>query len=36
VRLRFGKNGGSLRTLVAEVRSSNGRLTGDGLVINVR
>jgi uncharacterized repeat protein (TIGR01451 family) len=36
VRLRFGKNGGSLRTLVAAVHSSNGLLTGDGLVINVR
>ena len=36
VRLRFGRNGGNLRTLVAAVRSSNGLLTGDGLVINVR
>jgi uncharacterized repeat protein (TIGR01451 family) len=36
VRLRFGKNGGSLRTLVASVHTSNGPLTGDGLVINVR
>ena len=36
VRLKFGKNGGSLRTLVAAVHSSNGLLTGDGLVINVR
>ena len=36
VRLKFGRNGGSLRTLVAAVHSSNGLLTGDGLVINVR
>lgn len=36
VRLKFGRNGGSLRTLVAAVQSSNGLLTGDGLVINVR
>ena len=36
VRLRFGKTGGALRPLVAAVRSSNARLTGDGLVINVR
>ena len=36
VRLRFGRKGGALRPLVAAVRSSNGRLTGDGLVINVR
>ena len=36
VRLRFGRNGGNLRTLVVAVRSSNGLLAGDGLVINVR
>lgn len=36
VKLKFGRNGGPLRTLVAAVHSSNGLLTGDGLVINVR
>lgn len=36
VKLKFGRNGGSLRTLVVAVHSSNGQLTGDGLVIQVR
>jgi hypothetical protein len=36
LRLRFGGAGGGLRTLVAAVRSSNGRLAGDGIVIRVR
>lgn len=36
VRLRFRVNGGSLRTIVAAVTASNGRLAGDGIVISVR
>lgn len=36
VRLRFRDRGGSLRTLVAAVTSSNGRLAGDGVLISVR
>ena len=36
VRLRFRVPGGSLRTLVAAVTSTNGRLAGDGIVIAVR
>ena len=36
VRLRFRANGGNLRTLVAAVTSTNGRLAGDGIVIAVR
>lgn len=34
--VRFGPNGGDLRTFVAAVRSANARLTGDGIVIAVR
>lgn len=36
IRLRFRANGGNLRTLVAAVTSTNGRLAGDGIVIAVR
>jgi uncharacterized repeat protein (TIGR01451 family) len=36
VRVRFGRNGGSLRTIVVAVSSANARLTGDGIVIAVR
>jgi hypothetical protein len=36
VALRFGPNGGDLRTLVVAVRSANARLSGDGIVIAVR
>ncbi len=36
VRLKFRPNGGTLRTIVAAVTASNGRLAGDGIVIAVR
>lgn len=36
LRVKFGRTGGTLRTLVVAVKAANARLTGDGIVITVR